>query len=77
MVITTDRYLSNKLYTHAIKWKHRYKLCCAAASKYEWIHASHIATESAEWYAEIITKKDVYRQLTNKEHIILTINAFH
>eukprot|EP01084_Bolivina_argentea_P297225 512038_1 len=68
MVLSTDRYIAGKLNVHGMKYTERKTICDIALSKHKWIHSSHIATASADYYGEIITRSTGYKNFFNKQN---------
>ena len=70
LVLSSDRYVSSKLNIFGIPYTKRKELCDIAISNcnHKWIHSSHIATASASYYGEIITRKTEYKKYFNKEY---------
>ena len=65
LVLSSDRYIAGKLNIYGMKYTERKSICDIAVSNYKWIHSSHIATASADYYGEIITRKTEYKKFLN------------
>lgn len=76
LVVTTDKYIFNKLRNNGMKFHHRHQMCILSTAKTKnhleddlsWIHPSHIPYMSAPNYGEMITRKSRYLQFFNEEN---------